>query len=132
MKQKKMQNKMIEHIETNKFGVKVRICCASCVHCNHEAVDYAGEYRKCLLYDMVVKQTDLHLQCYKMSPLLSNINFKKDRGHVKRQRYLKMVANVRERENKFKVKEEDCIPNEDLRERYRIKYLESVYMDEKL
>ena len=116
----------------NKYGVIVNVCCASCEHCHHEAVDYAGVYRKCKMFYSIVKADDSSCKGWQMSSMFTDLAPRKDPGHVKRQRYLKMVARVREKENKFKVKEEDCISNDDLRLKYETKYMESVYIDHQL
>ena len=119
---------IMEQFRYNKNGIRIRVCCASCEHCIHDAIDYAGEVRKCSKFDMVMKPTDLHLQCYQMSSMLEHLAISDTPGMVKRKDYIKLVTSIRANEALSKAKEPmSC---DEMREIYTSKFKESVYMNE--
>lgn len=118
----------MDNFKYNKHGIRIRVCCASCEHCIHEYVDYACAYRTCQQFDMAVRPTDLHLQCYKMSSMLENLSLSETPGKVKRKDYIRLVTSIRANEAASKAKEPmSC---EEIREIYTSKFKESVYLSE--
>lgn len=104
-----------EEEQTNGFGVKVKMCCASCMH---KSVENDGT-RVCQLMQLKVKQG---FKCSKWQMDLSCDKAGLGLGKVKKKAYLLFVLAVRCRENeaiqKGIITEQDCRSLEQLREEF--------------
>ena len=77
--------------ERNRFGVRVKKCCASC---QHKCIDLDGT-RVCALMTLIVTPD---FRCPKWEILEGLLQAGKGGGKVKNRQYLKFVQEVREKE----------------------------------
>ena len=77
--------------ERNRFGVKVKKCCASC---QHKCINLDGT-RLCVLMDLIVPPD---LRCPKWDIHEGLLHVGESGGKVKSRQYLKFVQDVREQE----------------------------------
>ena len=114
----------------NRFGVSIRLCCASCRFVSFgEESGPSGQFRKCKYvadHHTNVRPDD-SCKMWQMADRFENLAISKPLGHVKRAAYLQLVCDTMDAE--IKNGNTTYISTEDLRKKYMVENKESIYMD---
>lgn len=113
-------------METNKFGVKVNVCCASCAN---KCLNGVTQERECSKHGGKVASDD-SCDDWQMSEAMKRVG--KAGGRVKSGFYLKYVQKVRLAEQKAieagTMKHSDKLSVEEIRQQFEEQYLLSPYL----
>lgn len=109
----------------NVFGFRYLAICASCGHCIHEQIDYAGVLRQCQLHLSPVRMTDVCPDWVSESKY-STMKYSEKPGSIKNGEYLHYLANIRDGERKNKYSTFATI--ESIREQWEQESGNSIYI----
>lgn len=112
-------------IVKNVFGFRYLSICASCVHCVHEALDFKGVLRPCLLHKNEVHATDV-CDDWVSDSRFASMKYSEKPGTIKNGEYLHYLANFREREAAKKYS--TYTPVESIREQWEEDSGKSIYI----
>ena len=116
----------MERMETNKFDMKVNVCCASCAH---KCLNGVTQERECGKHGRKVAADD-SCDDWQMSEAMKRVG--NAEGRVKHSFYLKYVQKVRLAEQQAieagTMKHSDKLSVEEIRQQFEEQYLISPYL----